>query len=375
MVTATRATLPDSGASSGIQLANLLLNASGTTETSSSNPSSWAVGNSNAVLGQATTTSTNNQSALVNSILQQSAMNFAPTLAQGNGGSGIYNGSTMKMMQGFAQGSATAQASGAVLQAQQQALATAANVSNAQLASSKNSMAVTKPNVGQLLQQALPGVLIGTALNKIGGAAWDKYGKKMLDSVGLGDSTPAAGSNAATSLADAGAPSYGVSGPVTGASSVAGDSGVIGNSIASGISIDGATAASALGAGTSIGGIALGDALAGGSTAAELMTAGGGTIAGSAAMDAGSGLIGGSTIGAGVDATMGLGDIGASTAGMSAADATTMGFGDAMPLVAIGQAGSAGLQDIIGNNVASNFWDNTVGGAMSGVGDLISSFF
>ena len=375
MVTATRATLPDSGASSGIQLANLLLNASGTTETSSSNPSSWAVGNSNAVLGQATTTSTNNQSALVNNILQQSAMNFAPTLAQGNGGSGIYNGSTMKMMQGFAQGSATAQASGAVLQAQQQALATAANVSNAQLASSKNSMAVTKPNVGQLLQQALPGVLIGTALNKIGGAAWDKYGKKMLDSVGLGDSTPAAGSNAATSLADAGAPSYGVSGPVTGASSVAGDSGVIGNSIASGISIDGATAASALGAGTSIGGIALGDALAGGSTAAELMTAGGGTIAGSAAMDAGSGLIGGSTIGAGVDATMGLGDIGASTAGMSAADATTMGFGDAMPLVAIGQAGSAGLQDIIGNNVASNFWDNTVGGAMSGVGDLISSFF
>ena len=172
----------DSGASPGIQLASLLTNMMGTTETTTTNPSSGAMAGSNQVLSQALSTSTNPQDALVNNILQQSAIKFAPTLSQGLGGSGLYNNTTLQLMQNDAQGQAVAQSASAVLQAQQSALQTAANVSNAQLNASKTTKAVQKPNVMSMLTQAIPGVLVGALAKKLGvGDLADKAFQSVSD--------------------------------------------------------------------------------------------------------------------------------------------------------------------------------------------------
>ena len=196
MATPQRATM-DSGTDSGIQLANLLVNASGTTEKTSTNPADWAVGNSQSVLSQALATSQNPQDALVSNILNQSAIKFAPTLAAGTGGSGLYNSSTLQLLQDNARGEAVGQSTAAVLQAQQAALQTAGNISNAQLNATKSTVTKTTPNIMDTLKAAVPGILIGAVGKKLGidkvvGDTLDTLGSKL----GFGSSAPSLGGDA-----------------------------------------------------------------------------------------------------------------------------------------------------------------------------------
>lgn len=186
----TRAELPiqSGGGNFGIQLATLLTNVAGTTEKTTSTPDAGAMGNSNSVFGQAMATSNNPQSALVDSILEQSAINFAPTLGTGTGGVGLYNSSTVNLLRNNARAAAVSQSTKAVLEAQQNALNTAASVSNQQLATTKTTTAVNKPNISDLLTQALPGILLGTVVNKFGGKVMDSVSKTFTDALGGGNS-------------------------------------------------------------------------------------------------------------------------------------------------------------------------------------------
>lgn len=68
---------------------------------------------------------------LINSTLNKASIAFAPTLSMGTAGSGLYNGSTVDLLSGFAKGQATADATQAILQYKQgeQQIATTSNQS------------------------------------------------------------------------------------------------------------------------------------------------------------------------------------------------------------------------------------------------------
>lgn len=97
------------------------------------------------MIAQLTGEASNPHNDLIDSILQKSAVNFAPTRALENS-SGGYNSTTLKLLQDNARGEATSQAVQAVLTAQRQAADTAARLSEGALNATRSVSTSTTTN-------------------------------------------------------------------------------------------------------------------------------------------------------------------------------------------------------------------------------------
>lgn len=105
----------------------------GTSSTTVGTADQGAINTAKSITNAALKASTDNGAitSLINSTLNKASIAFAPTLSEGTAGSGIYNGSTVDLLSGFAKGQATADATEAVLQYKQgeQTIANTANQS------------------------------------------------------------------------------------------------------------------------------------------------------------------------------------------------------------------------------------------------------
>lgn len=204
------------GAASSLNLTQLISNFTGakTKESSSTTPSAGALANSQDIFGLAANQATNDSmySALVDNILQQSAINFAPNLAA-QSSAGVYNSSTLGLLQGQAQGAATAQATKAVLDAKGQATSTAAALANAQLQATRNtSSSKTATPTTNGIATAAGQTLLSAGGMKAMGSAWDWAKKAVNDNTAttaasqtsgaVGATTGGAGVDTGTPVAD-----------------------------------------------------------------------------------------------------------------------------------------------------------------------------
>lgn len=105
--------------------------ASGGTQTTVGTADAGALATAKGLTATALKDSTDqkNVQGLIDSTVHAAAINFAPTLAAGTAGSGLYNSSTTDLLSGFAQGQAASDAASAVLNYQQgeQQIASGAN--------------------------------------------------------------------------------------------------------------------------------------------------------------------------------------------------------------------------------------------------------
>lgn len=179
---ADRNTISTGGSGGGsLNLTALLSNFTGVEQTASK----ASLGNSNNVLQTAMTQANNNSlyDNLIASILDQSAVAFAPQLA-GPKAAGLYNSTTARMMQDYAKAQAVSQSASAVLSAKGQATSTAAGITNAQMAA--NNSKTPTVDFASSIGKALPGALLSGAGMKVAGQIWDKGGKlvdKMSEAV------------------------------------------------------------------------------------------------------------------------------------------------------------------------------------------------
>jgi hypothetical protein len=123
------------------------------------------------IITQLLGTSQDDHQALIDSILQRSAIDFAPVRAA-EIGSGGYNSSVLAQLQTEARARATGEATGAVTQAQTEAARTAANLEAAKLNANKTTTQQPPTSIGALLKtvgvSVAAGKLLGLGLNKIG---------------------------------------------------------------------------------------------------------------------------------------------------------------------------------------------------------------
>jgi hypothetical protein len=140
------------------------------------------------LLGKATGTDQYQQ--LIDSILQRSAINFAPTLAEQNS-SGGYNSTALQLLQNDARGRAVGESAAAVLKAQEGAANTAAQLSAAKLQTQQTKTIQAPFKVGDLLKSLGIGYAVNkgiktgeNALTKLNAKAFSKKAAKGGD---LGD--------------------------------------------------------------------------------------------------------------------------------------------------------------------------------------------
>lgn len=187
------------GSNKMIDLGELLIKASGRSSKGNQAVSAapFANANAGAVFGSAMTaaTDTDRYDALVQNILKQSAVAFAPTLSQGLGSSGLYNNTALQLMQNDARAQAVGQSVAAITKSKQEALNTAALISNAQMQNNKaaQDQKFDKPELGDLLKSAAPTILAGViSKNLISGlSSLLKGDKKDPAEAGIGTTTAA----------------------------------------------------------------------------------------------------------------------------------------------------------------------------------------
>lgn len=125
-----------------------------------------------ALINQLLASGKDDHQALIDSILHRSAIEFAPTRAA-EIGSGGYNSSVTKQLQDEAQARATAESTGAVLQAQTEADRTAANLQSSKLQANRTQTVQPPTSTGALIKTIAASVGLNKAfqygLNKATG--------------------------------------------------------------------------------------------------------------------------------------------------------------------------------------------------------------
>lgn len=314
--------------------------------------------------------------ALIDSILQRSAIDFAPTRAA-EVNSGGYNSTVGVQLQNEARARATGEATGAVLQAKTEAERTAANLQAAKLNANRTQTVAPPTSIGELLKS----VGASVAINSL-------YKKGLAAATGFGAKTPkaSAGSPGDSDIFgyDSG---YGGGSTVDGGSTIAASGGVdaAGSSLVQGTSYGDFAGVDSSGLDTLLG--VTGDAAAGNSAGLTALTDS--TVANSGVDAAGAGAygdfgstLGGATIDPNSGATVAAGGTGVNEAGTATALAA-----EGSNYATYGELGDAGTEanvlseassaSALGEGAAATEAGGTAvasEGALAGLGDAAASF-
>lgn len=389
------------------------------------------------LIQQLLTSSTDDHQALIDSILQRSAIDFAPTRGA-EIGSGGYNSSVLAQLQNEARARATSDSAGAVLQAQTEAARTAANLEATKLQTNRVNTVQPPTSIGALLKTVGISVaankIIGSGLKGLGIGADGVVKPTLGSSPNVYDySTTPEGAAAYDSGTASGAADVGAAGNVggqvvsgtsfgadqslsaaelqsilgTGGDAVAGNSAAIAaltdSSITGGATTVAPTAFGDFGtplAATSAAGLTptAGTALGGGSgvvgggagygaTGSVAPGAANDLATGTIAAEGGSDVLSGASSSSALGTTAGATDVG--TAGATAAGGTDLaagaaGFaGTAFPVAATAIVGSQVAGEVAANlnGLGPSFDDfqsgffNSIGSGLSGIGNSVGDFF
>ena len=206
-------------------LVNLIPQLFGSESTQSASLDPQQLARSQQLMDQLLAEAGNDQQALVDSILQRSAIDFAPVRGA-EISSGGYNSTTLKLLQNDARARATAEAANAVLQAKQNALRSASELQSSVNANTRTVTTNQKGNAKNMILSTVAGMglkkmmggkssitvkdaknMAEPALNKFG-----KFSPKQMESAAGSDESLPSGSMNFTGGASTGAGSVGPAG-------------------------------------------------------------------------------------------------------------------------------------------------------------------